>query len=521
MKEERETSLTDFLINLLQVKVHNFENKVNNRINNLIDTLAYKHELKAVEDKVFLLRTRVEAVDFIQKDNDKIHKETRDGLKKKTDFSDHLKNRSWLKSHDKELQRLEAKINSFVMRKDIDLINEFNDKQAQKLDNLSKEVHLEYCKTGTMTEKVANLDKFLRNNYLTKTVVHNRFTKTETAQTKTNFEIVKVKENADKIHRNLKDLSNITARKADITKILKDMEDLCHYSDFDALRGNVLPALKGFGETVKTLENDVKTYSQIMNRFDEVICSKASKISLSNLENDMQNYVHGEKYKRDQDFSQDVFNRIYEKIDDCYKFISKTAQTSEDNINTLFNKGMDEMKKEFMSYHSPENLVDYGTFNSALDTKVEKSDLDKLLEGKSDINQMDTNTIALQVLHKQLKNIGILVFEILRKEFMKFEESKKIKNCAKREAKEILEQASNITKWINCFNPQNVNKEDFIIPNETKDIQFINFIDFKPKMRLRNKLRGSGLGFERSSRTTMAKEFRHKNRSVSPDTMKI
>jgi hypothetical protein len=57
------------------------ERKVTNRIDNLADTLAYKHEVKAMEDAVHLLKIRVDASDYIQKENEKKHYDLEGNIK--------------------------------------------------------------------------------------------------------------------------------------------------------------------------------------------------------------------------------------------------------------------------------------------------------------------------------------------------------------------------------------------------------------------------------------------------------
>ena len=91
MEDNKETKVTDFLATLLQESSHKYERKITNRIDNLVNTLAYKHEIKALEDIVHLLKIRVEAADYIQKENDKRHSEVVAKIKEKTDFGYYLK----------------------------------------------------------------------------------------------------------------------------------------------------------------------------------------------------------------------------------------------------------------------------------------------------------------------------------------------------------------------------------------------------------------------------------------------
>lgn len=107
-----------------------------------------------------------------------------------------------------------------------------------------------------------------------------------------------------------------------------------------------------------------------------------------------------------------------------------------------------------MNHNSPENLVDFKTLNTFLAEKASKDDLEMRLEGKSNIKDTTFNLNTSTTIHNQLKNIGILVLEILRKDYLNFTETPKTKNCARREAKQILNQASTVVQWINGFKPE-------------------------------------------------------------------
>ena len=62
-----------------------------NRLDNLANTLAYKHEVKAMEDTLHMLKIQVDASDYVQKDNDKRANEFIGNLKKKADLTLYIK----------------------------------------------------------------------------------------------------------------------------------------------------------------------------------------------------------------------------------------------------------------------------------------------------------------------------------------------------------------------------------------------------------------------------------------------
>lgn len=64
-----------------QQDVLKIDHKLTNRIDNLVETLAYKHELRVVEDSMHMLKIRVDASDYVQRENDKKHYELQGNIK--------------------------------------------------------------------------------------------------------------------------------------------------------------------------------------------------------------------------------------------------------------------------------------------------------------------------------------------------------------------------------------------------------------------------------------------------------
>lgn len=157
------------------------------------------------------------------------------------------------------------------------------------------------------------------------------------------------------------------------------------------------------------------------------------------------------QYAEDLQKQSKNFENLEMKIKECFDYVANIKNANVEEINSLVQESHDKMRTEFMSHHSPDNLVDYKTFNEFLKGKVDKDEFENSLQDKSNLQDVERNLNAISTIHKQLKNVGVLVFEILRRELMKYEEKAKTKNGGKREALEILDQASNVVKWIDNF----------------------------------------------------------------------
>lgn len=190
-------------------------------------------------------------------------------------------------------------------------------------------------------------------------------------------------------------------------------------------------------------------------------------------------------------------------------------------INFALKRSLNQLRTEFVAQNDPNNMVDYKTFNSFVNNKVEKGELMSLLQLKSNVQDTEINMKATDILHKQLKHVLVLLIEVFRKDLLKFEQNKKPKNSGKRDAQIILNQAVYIAKWINSFNPENINTADLKLPKELGDFQ--NFVNItmeniqndesnSSSLRIRSRLRGSITEVTNNSRIS----FRNQNRSASP-----
>ena len=62
-----------------------------NRLDNLTDTMAYRHEIKALEDVVHIIKIKTDAAELTQKETDKKFYDLTGSIKKKVDFTLYLK----------------------------------------------------------------------------------------------------------------------------------------------------------------------------------------------------------------------------------------------------------------------------------------------------------------------------------------------------------------------------------------------------------------------------------------------
>jgi len=179
------------------------------------------------------------------------------------------------------------------------------------------------------------------------------------------------------------------------------------------------------------LEKDIETYKQIVNRFDEIITHKASKISQEKLIHELRGYVHQDFYLKEKNNNDELFTENKHSIDKWYEMLEKIHEKMNSEITLSLKRGLTQLRNEFILHNKPENSVDFQTFNNSMKHKIEKSEVLSLLENKSNTQDTETNMKATDILHKQIKHIVVILIEVLRKDLLKLHHNGKTKNTNK------------------------------------------------------------------------------------------
>ena len=97
--------------------------------------------------------------------------------------------------------------------------------------------------------------------------------------------------------------------------------------------------------------------------------------------------------------------------------------------------------------------------------KADLSDLRDLTDLKA--NKKDTEALmrCVDIQHKQLCHLIVLFVEAI-KTLIRTQKESESENQTKRMY--VLNQSVKVMKWINLFDPQNVNIDDLTLPNELK-----------------------------------------------------
>ena len=104
-------------------------------------------------------------------------------------------------------------------------------------------------------------------------------------------------------------------------------------------------------------------------------------------------------------------------------------------------------------------------------SKVDQVDLEAVINMKSNKADTDVAMKGLDIVHKQVTHMIVLVVELIKScmnSLSVHNDSDKTKHH--KNLMYILQQAVNVCRWINDFDPQNVNIEDLVLPNELRNL---------------------------------------------------
>lgn len=104
--------------------------------------------------------------------------------------------------------------------------------------------------------------------------------------------------------------------------------------------------------------------------------------------------------------------------------------------------------------------------NKLLDSKANRSEVINWLDLKTNIKDTNSNMKATDVLHKQLMHLSVLVVEILRSEADKYMKQSQSVHSQKNKSMMMLHLGLSVNKWINKFNPENINACSLVLPKE-------------------------------------------------------
>ena len=100
-----------------------------------------------------------------------------------------------------------------------------------------------------------------------------------------------------------------------------------------------------------------------------------------------------------------------------------------------------------------------------LSGKASQKDVEMLKTHKTNKQDTDMQMKSIDIMHRQVTHMSVLIIEILRQGIVTKTESETTKQ---QRQKFLLQQGCSVARWIAEFDPQNVNSDNLILPTELK-----------------------------------------------------
>lgn len=138
---------------------------------------------------------------------------------------------------------------------------------------------------------------------------------------------------------------------------------------------------------------------------------------------------------------------------------------------------------------------DSSELRSMIELKADRIEMNELLDAKGNKVDMVNNMKAVDIIHKQVRHLIILLMENFR---VQVETENSNKQTRLNRMNIVLQQSLLLAKWITKFNPENINSYDLTLPKDLKDFQefvtqsmseiaFTNIPSYKNKQALSKK----------------------------------
>jgi len=294
---------------------------------------------------------------------------------------------------------------NYVTKKDLSKANEAMDKLEKAYDKLDS--------IDTMTSMIDNVKSELESSILNRVKKIDFESKLKSYNNRYNNINSEIKLMQSKISDMVNDvrtsrsmimnrvtIADFSYAKNDIINTHAKKDDLI------STRSQIFPEIERFKKKIEEFEVSNIQNKDIINRFDEVICGKASKGELSNLKNSLSNYVDKTEFEAVHKFKDSVIEDLdlmYLRICDIHKEMGVT-------IEQIVSKSALEVHRKILNSLGG-RPVDVDELKQCMDLKVDKIEFGKSNSLKADRTDFKGIISSLELMQKQLQNVASVLLD--------------------------------------------------------------------------------------------------------------
>ncbi|CAI2359761.1 unnamed protein product [Moneuplotes crassus] len=335
-----------------------------------------------------------------------------------------------------------------------------------RLDDKVHSFKADYLSRKEFSDRMIEFRNQSEKLYCSKSIISQDINRIMTNLPKLDNEIKNLSEKSEKLNTSvlnqkdtLKKINQELSSKLDISykvEVDENLAKFCKYQHIKDLKTEVNRSISKFKENIQKFKTyitgfakDIKNSKEIIQRFDELICDKASKFELKNSVASIENLskeIQKIQTTVDEDQTSEEIQEIYSQL----KTLKNEASGFQSSIATKFDSSVEsfslQLEQNMMKFID-ENCVTHKIVENIKDSISLKAD-----EKKS--------SKVTKTLLKQISMLSVILVEKLRIESIEKEESEISKN---KKQQYLLKQSISLQRWIDQFqNFENGNISQFV-----------------------------------------------------------
>eukprot|EP00347_Sterkiella_histriomuscorum_P007561 403348445 len=380
--------------------------------------------------------------------------------------------------------------NLMIQYTPINRFNTFKNDVADEFKELDKDLEELYFQKGEVERLIEDVKQHTNHTFQTLSNSAEFQEKNEAVIVQIQADINQLDQKQKRTQHELKSVQNTLPKKAENTEIKKVWENFvnyCSYQDLKDLYNKVMPPLSSFESKMMEMSRDYDQSKEMIRRYDEVLLEKANKMAIKEVYETMAaNYVKNKPYDESYSEHEQKLQKLFEETKEMRDNLQIITENINKDIHSAVRRATTQLKSQLQnsfgggagsqSGTSISNIgsgigLDNNELRKILIQKVDKQELDKVMQVKSNKLDVEQALKSIDILHKQICHQIVLFIELLKLLMNPSNSPQENQKTKEQKKMFVLSQAINVCKWINQFDPENINNEDLILPPELKQLQ--------------------------------------------------
>ncbi|CDW89243.1 UNKNOWN [Stylonychia lemnae] len=243
-------------------------------------------------------------------------------------------------------------------------------------------------------------------------------------------------------------------------RLWNNFRKFCKFDDLKDLYNKTVPEIQKFEQKIIDFTQEMEKSRIMIRRFDEVISEKASKLNIKEVYQHIQAtttpltefQIISKQYQEKLDKDQGRIKNIEEMIDILGKQISKDIYQAVRRATHHLTKQTDGQT------NITDNSSSFEEIKQQMNIKVDRQELQDIANQKSNKKDTELSLRWIDIIHKQLKQIAILITEILKQDLAPSNTQTNLEHSKQNTKAFLFQQALLISQWMSKFDSENINE---------------------------------------------------------------